>query len=178
MWTLFRLIKKEPAKQKQRKKSLFNSFQTKVHFPYPLETSENGKFPDIFRGYRNEILIWNEFFNARVYTRVTLVLIVSNRSIQYITQINLSLILKHFALQNLFLYFSLSDLSNKNSSDIATSISKFKNRSKWYNDVKLSFSQINKLNDNSNKSHVQHLFFRDFEVREVGHIGHTKPELA
>ena len=37
---------------------LRNSFQANVQFLYPLKTSENLRFPDVFRGCRNETMAW------------------------------------------------------------------------------------------------------------------------
>ena len=36
--------------------NVFNPFQVNVLFLYPLKTSKNQRFPDVFRGYRKGIL--------------------------------------------------------------------------------------------------------------------------
>ena len=38
---------------------IFNPFSTSVPLPYPLKTSENQRFSDVFRGYRSETLVEN-----------------------------------------------------------------------------------------------------------------------
>ena len=37
-----------------------NPFQSSVTFLYPMKTSENQRFSNVFRGYRNVTLDWNE----------------------------------------------------------------------------------------------------------------------
>ena len=39
--------------------SFINPFQASISFLYPLKTSENHRFSDIFRGHRNGTLTWN-----------------------------------------------------------------------------------------------------------------------
>ena len=43
----------------QHKHTSFNPFHTTGLFRYPLKTSENQRFPDIFRGYRKRPVTWN-----------------------------------------------------------------------------------------------------------------------
>ena len=43
------------------KTTLINPFQANIPFLYPLKTSENRSFSDVFRGYRNGKLDWNGF---------------------------------------------------------------------------------------------------------------------
>ena len=38
---------------------LLNPFSTNVPLPYPMKTSENRRFSDVFRGYKSGILIKN-----------------------------------------------------------------------------------------------------------------------
>ena len=39
--------------------SLFNLFRATGLFPYPLKTSGNQRFSDVFRGYRKRLVAWN-----------------------------------------------------------------------------------------------------------------------
>ena len=43
-----------------------NSFQVNVPFLYPLKTSENQKFSDVSRGYRNGTLSCNELIKKEL----------------------------------------------------------------------------------------------------------------
>ena len=42
---------------------IFHPFQGNVPFLYPLKTSKNQRFSDVFREYRNKKLAWNELPN-------------------------------------------------------------------------------------------------------------------
>ena len=48
-----------------------NPFQPDVPFLYPLKTSENKRFSDIFRGYRNRTPGWNVLTDSDVATENT-----------------------------------------------------------------------------------------------------------
>ena len=56
--------------------SIFNPFSTNVPYLYPLKTSENRRFSDIFRGYRSGTLVENGLktmsFNLTRVTRSSL----------------------------------------------------------------------------------------------------------
>ena len=44
-----------------------NPFQANVPFLYALKTSENQRFSNDFRGYRNEPLAWNGLEKAKTH---------------------------------------------------------------------------------------------------------------
>ena len=56
----------------------FNPIHVTCLFLYPLETSENKKFSDVFRGFRKRPMIWNKIKtyqtdntqNADIHTNV------------------------------------------------------------------------------------------------------------
>ena len=43
-----------------------NLFQANVPFLYPLKTSENRRFSDVFRGYKKGTLIWNGLISSLI----------------------------------------------------------------------------------------------------------------
>ena len=82
--------------------SSFNPFSTNVPLLYPLKTSENLRFSDVFRGYRSATLVANEFKKAsmKFATIIKIALIYHSHdiatifmsSIAYSTKVNLKLI--------------------------------------------------------------------------------------
>ena len=41
-----------------------NHFMSLVFFLYPLKTSKNQRFSDVFRGYRKRLVVWNELIQS------------------------------------------------------------------------------------------------------------------
>ena len=76
--------------------SYINPFQTNVSFLYPLKTSENRRFSDVFRGYRKGTLAWNRLRYLIRYTLKMLFCAISrgikwySRSIRYNSNQNLT----------------------------------------------------------------------------------------
>ena len=48
---------------------MFNSFHTAGLFLYPLKTSENQRFSDVFRGCRKGLVAWHRFMTNRRHVR-------------------------------------------------------------------------------------------------------------
>ena len=54
-------------------KTLLNIFSTNVKLLYPLKTSENRRFSDVFRGYRSGTLVENGLTIVSVYIDIRIV---------------------------------------------------------------------------------------------------------
>ena len=65
----FTMWKFAPLWNSFKSNTSINPFQTNAPFLYPLKTSENLQFSDVFRGYRKGTLAWNWLiiFYARAY---------------------------------------------------------------------------------------------------------------
>ena len=68
--------------------SIFNPFSTSVPYQYPLKTSENRRFSDIFRGYRSGTLVENGLktmsFNLTRVTRSSLFYFQNPKEVNFI----------------------------------------------------------------------------------------------